>query len=148
MLCLGEDLAELGEAGHARDWVLHDWLRLPVMNPLLFFVKVSIDNVNLSEGTILDLGSLFVRRTVLDVVQIVVVGLHADLAVGVLLIGDRLEEGLVVPRLDVVVGFVSAVQVFVVLSSPGLFDLLEILHYELLLCLGDAGTVPVRGHNF
>lgn len=83
--------ADLRNTGHACHWVLYDWFSLPIVNPLFLFVQIGIDHVDLGEGSVLDLSSLLVSRTVLDVVKVVLVGLHADLAVGVLLVRDRLQ---------------------------------------------------------
>ena len=86
------------------------------MNPLLLTVEIVVNLINFSEGTILNLGSLFVSSTVLDVVEIVIVRLHAHLAVGVLLIGNWLEEFCVVPGLHIVVSLSGPHQVLVVFT--------------------------------
>ena len=71
--------------------MINNRFRLPLVDPLLFLVQIFRDNVNLSKGPILNLGSFLMRRTVLDMVKVVFVGLHAYFTVGVLLVWDGLQ---------------------------------------------------------
>ena len=84
-------MAVLRKAIHAHHGIFYDWLGFPIVDPLLLLVQLVHDDVNLSEGSLLDLGSLLMRGAVLDVVQVVIVCFHTDLAVGVLLVGNRLQ---------------------------------------------------------
>lgn len=90
VVVLREQLAVLGETSKTCHLVINYWFSLPLVDPLLFLVQVFGYDVNLCEGPILNLSSLFMRRTVLDVFKIVFIRLHTDLAVCVLLIWDRL----------------------------------------------------------
>lgn len=67
-------------------------LGFPLVDPFFLREEIINDNVDLGKGLLLNLGTLFVRRTVLDVVHVVLVSLHAYLAVGVLLIWNWLKQ--------------------------------------------------------
>jgi len=69
---------------------------------------------------------------VLDVVQVVFVCLHADLAVSVLLVGDGLQQRHIVPVLHVIIRLNSFLQVFIGLAFSSFLDSVEILSDELL----------------
>ena len=81
--------------------------------------------------------------TVLDVVKVVLVGLHAHLAVCVLLVGDRLQQCCIVPVLNVVVGFDSFLQIFVILPFSSFLNSVEVLVHKDLFSLRQAGTVAI-----
>lgn len=71
--------------------MINNWLSLPLVNPLLFLVQIVSDDVDLGKWSILNFGSLLVSSAVLDVVKVVLIGLHAHLAICVLLIWNRLQ---------------------------------------------------------
>lgn len=81
--------------------------------------------------------------TVLDVVKVVVIGLHADLAICVLFVWDRLQQCGIVPVLNVVVGFDSFLQIFVIFSFSSFFNSVEVLVHKDLFSLRQARAVPI-----
>lgn len=84
-------LTILRKAIQTRHGIFYNGLGFPIVDPLLLLVQLVHDDVNLSEGSLLDLGSLLMCGAVLNVVQVVIVCFHTDLAVGVLLVGNRLQ---------------------------------------------------------
>jgi len=144
VVVLGEKLAVLRDPCDARHGELDDRLWPPTMYPLLLSVQIVYDQVDLGEGSLLNFGSLLVRRAVLDVVQVVFVRLHAHLAVGVLLIGNRLQKSHVVPVLDVVVRLNGLLQIFVVFAFSSFLNAFVILSDEQFLRLGHTRTIAVR----
>ena len=91
----------------------------------------------------MDLGAFFVRCAILNVIEVVLVSLHTHLAIGVLLVRDGLEQGHIMPVLNIVINLNCLLKIFVILSFSSFLDSLEIMHHELLLSLVDTRTVAV-----
>lgn len=49
------------------------------------------------------------------------------------------------PVLNIIIRLDRLLQIFVILSFSSFLDSFEIMHYELLLCLINAGTEPIWG---
>ena len=114
------------------------------MNPFLLPVKVIEDRVYLCERTILNFGSLFMCSTVLYVVQVVLVRLHAHLAVCMLFIWDWFKDIFVMPRLNIIISFIGSLLIFVILTGPSFFDSIKILHYKCLFSPCYTRAIAIR----
>ena len=68
--------------------------------------------------------------TVLDMIEVVVIGLHADLAVSMLLIRYRLKQGLVVPILNIIICFDCLLKIFVILLFSSFLDFIKMKHRQ------------------
>ena len=123
-------LAILGETIKAHHLVLYNWLRLPVVDPLLLLEQVIDDGIDFLEWLLLDAGPSFMSGTILDMIEVVVIGLHADLAVSVLLIWYRLKQGLVMPILNIVICFDCLLKIFVILLFSSFLDFIEMKHCQ------------------
>ena len=113
------------------------------MNPFLLPVKFIEDKVYLGEGSILYFGSLFMCGTVLYVVQVVLVSLHAYLAVGVLFIRDGFKDVFVIPWLNIIISFICPLLIFVIFSGSSFFDSIKILHDKCLFSSCDTRTIAI-----
>lgn len=80
---------------------------------------------------------------VLDMVQVVVVFLHTHLAVGVLLVRNRLKKCHIMPVLDIVVCLNCLLEVLIIFSFSSSLNSLEKLHRKLLLRFVNAWTVAI-----
>ncbi len=118
------------------------------MDPLLFLVQVIGNDVDLCEGPILNFCSLFMRCAVLDVIKVVIIRLHADLAVSVLLIWDGLKQSLIMPVLNIIVSFYRFLQIFVILPFSSFLNSAKVLINKLLLSFGQTGTVTIWSLKF
>ena len=143
ILVLWLELTELRDTCHARDGEFDYRLSLPIMDPFLLPVKFIEDEVYLGEGTILNFGSLFMSGTVLYVVQVVLVGLHAYLAVCVLFIWDGFKDVFIYPWLNIIISFISSLLIFVILTGSSFFNSIKIFNDKFLFSLGDARTIAI-----
>ena len=115
--------------------------------PLLGTVELSEKFINFFNWARLQLSSLQVSSTFLNMSQVVFILLVADLAVGVVLVRHRFLNIIVVYGLIVQVSRKVTLQVFLVFSEARLFYFFEVFRHPALFRLVYNGTETVGSHH-
>ena len=76
-------------------------------------------------------------------VQVVFICLHADLTVGVLLVGNGLQQILIFPRTNIVIALSSSLRSSVIFFGASFLNPFPIFLTEGVLSLGHYGTVAM-----
>ena len=113
------------------------------MNPFFLSVKFIEYEVYLGKRAVLNFGSLFMSSTVLYMVQVVLVSLHAYLTVSVLFVGDGFKDIFVMPWLNIIISFIGSLLIFVILTGSSFFDSIKICHDKCLFSLVYTRTIAI-----